>query len=357
MPGKMRLVLPVAAATLAFLVAGPAASAGTQAATRPGFSLSGATAGGKSRPANSSAPGPCFTAGLTNCSSADPVVTFDAYGIGDSSSCTFQEVINWGDGASRAYQYAGGPAGAKLATITHSYAKGAFKAYAITATPATLTGTCTSAGAALRFTLLACAPGTQPSGPAWVAKFPGSKAVSALAPAFRTDVSRFLAAMKSAKIRAQAIATLRPPQRAYLMHWSWLIAKGKVKPGSVPAFAPAGNQAPVNVCWIHPKSGRVDETASVEAARRLVAAYGIDPTLTVAPAASSRHTQGLAIDLATTWTARKVTIKAGNGHLIKIGSSPRTSLNPLLIKVGKTYGVIHYLDPPADASHWSSDGH
>jgi hypothetical protein len=190
-----------------------------------------------------------------------------------------------------------------------------------------------------------------------VSEFPATSAVSALAPAFRADVNGFLTAMKSAKVAVAVVSTVRPPQRAYLMHWSWLIAKGKVKPENVPAFTPAPRQSAVNVCWVHQKSAGFDEAASVAAAKQLVAAYGIDPRLRDAPALDSRHTQGLAIDMTTTWTARKVAIRSGNGQLVTIGSAPRTGLNPLLVKVGKTYGVVHFLSPAQDPNHWSSDGH
>ena len=101
-------------------------------------------------------------------------------------------------------------------------------------------GSCGAASGTLEFTLLGCAKGDQLSGDctAWVAKFPDSKSVAALAPSFRMDVTDFIAAMTKATVKVKVITTVRPRERAYLMHWSWLIAKGKVAPGECSGFRP-----------------------------------------------------------------------------------------------------------------------
>lgn len=75
------------------------------------------------------------------------------------------------------------------------------------------------------------------SGPAWIAQFPGSKRVDDLVEPFRTHVESFLTALRDAGAEVEIAATLRPPQRAYLMHHSFLVAKGQMEPDAVPAMA------------------------------------------------------------------------------------------------------------------------
>src|ERR1700758_4288917 len=89
------------------------------------------------------------------------------------------------------------------------------------------------------------------SGKAWVRRFPTSKRVDDLEPIFRGSVKRFLAALADADVAITISATLRPRQRAYLMHYAWCIVQGKVTPGAVPAFVPRKGEEPVNIRWLH----------------------------------------------------------------------------------------------------------
>jgi SH3-like domain-containing protein len=63
------------------------------------------------------------------------------------------------------------------------------------------------------------------SGAGWVAKFPTSTSTTDLVDPFKTNASSFIAALQSAGATVSIGATLRPKQRAYLMHWSFRIAK------------------------------------------------------------------------------------------------------------------------------------
>lgn len=203
-----------------------------------------------------------------------------------------------------------------------------------------------------------CTPPDQLSGPSWVSQFPGSDLVSDLSGSFRQDVTDFISAMRLAGITVTVINTLRPPEQAYLMHYSWLIAKGKIDPADVPPFAPGPGQRPVNICWQHTdSSGAEDLAASVNAAKEMVSGYHINPALAVAPALDSLHIEGLAIDMTTTWSSARITVVDGTGHPVTIRTTPRNGLNSRLIAVGATYGVIHYLNAPADPTHWSVNGH
>jgi hypothetical protein len=203
-----------------------------------------------------------------------------------------------------------------------------------------------------------CPAPYEPSGPAWGNRFKESTAIKDLANPFRGSVTRFLAAMASAGIHEHTIDTLRPYERAYMYHYSWLIAKGKIDPRDVPAFVPKAGQSPVNICWVHASSpGVADIPASVAAAKQMVAAFHLAPQLTQAPPLESLHTKGLAIDMTTTWTGQSITIRDAHGHDITINTAPHNGTNSQLIAVGATYGVIHLEPAGNDPNHWSVNGH
>lgn len=184
---------------------------------------------------------------------------------------------------------------------------------------------------------------TQLSGAAWVKKFPGSVSVDDLDPAFGANVKAFMKAAGDAGAKIAVTSTLRPKERAYLMHWSWQIAKMNQDAMKVPAMNG------VNINWWH---GSQD--ISKQKAQEMVAAYGIDG-LKVSPALSSRHTEGKAIDMQITWN-NTLTIKNKTGTSVTVDTTPRDSTNAKLIEVGATYGVIHFTDVPKDEVHWSTDG-
>ncbi len=195
------------------------------------------------------------------------------------------------------------------------------------------------------------------SGPAWARKFPASREIKDLSNPFRSDVRRFIAAMTAAGIDERTISTLRPYQRAYLMHYAWLIAKRKIDPRKVPAFVPKPGQEKVNICWVHATAAGVpDVAASIAAAEKMLPALGIDPNLKIAPALDSNHTRGQAIDMTTTWTRRRIRIDEANGHRVTIDTRPRDGQNAELIRVGATYGVIHLQPAVKDPNHWSING-
>jgi hypothetical protein len=97
----------------------------------------------------------------------------------------------------------------------------------------------------------------------------------------------------------------------------------------------------VDIQWDH------DEAKS--AAEAMVQAYDI----VFQPALTSRHTQGLAIDMDIAWQGA-LTIADAHGVTNTIASIPRTGGNSALQAVGNSYGVKKLA---ADPPHWSSDGH
>ena len=183
------------------------------------------------------------------------------------------------------------------------------------------------------------------SGAAWVAKFPTSKSVTDLTDPFKADVTSFLAALKAAGASVTIDATLRPSQRAYLMHWSFRIGKEGYDPAKVPAMTG------VDIEWVHRTvAGKVDLQASKTAANAMVTGYGI----VYRPALKSRHTEAKAIDMTISWSTAELTITPPKGAAVTIKTKPHDGGNTDLHKVGKSFGVIKLVsDPP----HWSSDGH
>lgn len=182
------------------------------------------------------------------------------------------------------------------------------------------------------------------SGASWVSQFPSSSSVDDLKDPFRGEVKKFLAALAKAGAAVSISATYRPPERAYLMHYSFLIAKNQADPANVPAMAG------VDIDWVHRNAaGQTDIVASRTGAAEMVTGYGI----VYAPALTSRHTEGNAIDMTISWGG-DLTIDQADGTATTIKSNPRTGDNANLQSVGAGYGVTKLVtDPP----HWSSDGH
>ncbi|HEX4810477.1 MAG TPA: hypothetical protein VH325_16180 [Bryobacteraceae bacterium] len=182
------------------------------------------------------------------------------------------------------------------------------------------------------------------SGSSWVNQFPNSSSPDDLTEPFRANAKNFLAALNTAGASVSISSTLRPAKRAFLMHYSYKIAKSGLDPSAAPAMAG------VDINWVHTgANGKPDITASRKAANDMVSGYGI----VYAPALTSRHTEGKAIDMDISWSG-ELTIAKADGKSVTIKSSPRTGANTDLQTVGASYGV-HKLatDPP----HWSSDGH
>jgi peptidoglycan hydrolase-like protein with peptidoglycan-binding domain len=184
------------------------------------------------------------------------------------------------------------------------------------------------------------------SGAHWVAQFPGSKTITSLVEPFRSNVARFVSALEKAGVTPDIKSTLRPPQRAYLMHWSWMIAKAGLSPTAVPPYSGGG----LNIRWAHTDSkGNLDLTASRAAAQDMADSYG----LTVEPSLTSLHILGRAIDMSIEWNGNLVIPDAG-GAMKTITSSPRNGgFNRDLWAVGASYGVLKLV---GDAPHWSDNG-
>jgi hypothetical protein len=190
---------------------------------------------------------------------------------------------------------------------------------------------------------LGASTATELSGAGWVAKFPGSKAIGDLESGFQASFQKFDQALAEAGATRVINASYRPPERAYMMHWCYRIAKLGFDPKKVPAMDG------VDINWDHG-----DTAQSRAAASAMVAAFGMSK-LKTKPALRSRHTQGKAIDMNVSWSGT-LKIKRADGTEAAITSTPRDSTNVDLIAVAATYGVIHYKAIEKDRIHWSTDG-
>jgi len=188
------------------------------------------------------------------------------------------------------------------------------------------------------------------SGRVWVSHFSGSHSVDSLSQPFRDKVKRFLESVRNAGIKVVITSTLRPPERAYLMHWSWKLSRNLVMPQHIPY------RIGVNIDWVHMNSdGSINFTQSIVAAKEMVSGFGMT-NLNVAPSLTSRHTEGHAIDMLLTWHGN-IVIKDQNGKSYKITSLPHDGMNKELHSIGQSFGVIKYHGGNKDKPHWSIDGY
>lgn len=189
----------------------------------------------------------------------------------------------------------------------------------------------------------------KPSGASWVAEFPTSTSLDDLSAPFSTQAASFIAALSAAGATAVVSATLRPPNRAFLMHWAWKIVNSNTHPRTVP------EREGVDIQWDHEDSNGVySSTQSVAAAQAMVNGYGMK-SLKVVPSLTSRHIEGKAIDMSISW-AGSLSIVSADGSTVTVSTEPRTGMNPRLQAVGASYGVIKFIGGAKDKPHWSTDG-
>lgn len=169
------------------------------------------------------------------------------------------------------------------------------------------------------------------SGDSWVARFPTSKRVQDLVQPFRDNVTQFVGSLSNGSASVRLSATLRPPERAYLMHYSWRIFRENMNAAQVPAMPG------VDIQWVHPTPA-----ATRLAAGEMVRGYGT----VFRPSLSSRHTEGRAVDMTITDFVGKSFIDGTHQTITVINDAELHAL-------GGTFGVIKLIsDPP----HWSDDG-
>ena len=156
-----------------------------------------------------------------------------------------------------------------------------------------------------------------PAGAHWCSLFPTSTQLSDLIDPFRSSCLEFISDLEANGGKVVIAATYRPPERAYLMHWSYMIARAKQAPECI---APMPG---VDILW---DCG--DPAATIAGCEEMVKRYEI----VVVPALVSRHTQRRAIDMTISGVVQ----------------------GQALYDWGRKFGVNKYV---ADPPHWSDDGH
>jgi hypothetical protein len=186
------------------------------------------------------------------------------------------------------------------------------------------------------------------SGARWVAwantHAQNSGKIEDLIEPFRSQALEFIKALRQAGAAVDVTATKRSARRAYLFHWSWKIALGKCKASEAAAMSG------VDIQWDHGS-----DTASKRGANEMVVGFGlaVPPRSVNAPALTSNHIAGRAIDMAVTWTG-SIKVKDKPGNTITIPFMADVNDNVALHAVGASYGVKKLA---TDAPHWSHDGH
>ena len=185
------------------------------------------------------------------------------------------------------------------------------------------------------------------SGAFWVtwadANAQNSSSIEHLAEPFRSQASEFIKALRDAGATVDVTATKRSARRAYLFHWSWKVALGKCKPSE------ATPMDGVDIQWDHG-----NEAASRKGAQEVVSGFGlaVPPRSTNAPALTSNHTAGQAIDMDITWSGT-IQVKNKLGKNTPITFMSNVNANTALHALGASYGVLKLV---TDAPHWSHNG-
>ena len=231
------------------------------------------------------------------------------------------------------------------------------------------------------------------AGPRWTRHFPADNRIEALNEPFRSNVARFVRALRAAGARVTITNVYRPQPRAYLMHYAWRVAYGRssasgryshLEPPAVPKYDGAEK---VPICWPVPGlDGKYSRKLSIRAARELTAAYGI--VAGHGAAYPSNHSGRTAIDMNISWggtlrvqggpgapfNGARVELPADGAYWIVNGSGIRyvtpggtpppsarvrsdQDMNQRLWALGRSYGVLKYVNAQnADPPHWSATG-
>lgn len=184
------------------------------------------------------------------------------------------------------------------------------------------------------------ADGERLSSASWVNKYPTSRSLDDLVAPFKGNVRAFIGMLNANKARVNISATYRPPERAWLMHWAWVIAHDQIKYSRIGRIK---DPHKVGIVWDHG-----DKASTKAAAQAMVDAYAMAHIA----ALSSRHTEGRAVDMTITGLPRVLTI--ADGETVEIGRQKATANEALHRLAEDNYSVVKLkTDPP----HWSADGH
>lgn len=170
-------------------------------------------------------------------------------------------------------------------------------------------------------------------------KYPNSTSLDDLEADFREKAKSFIAALKEGGATVSIATTRRNEIRAHLMHYSWCVSKGDVRPSEVP------KKSGLDIEWDHGNLKESKKGAS-EMVRLFHMAYYASLT--------SNHIRGQAVDMTITWKGDLPIKVPGHDQPTIIRTGPcNGSGNRELHRIGREFG-LHKLvkDPP----HWSYNG-
>jgi hypothetical protein len=163
---------------------------------------------------------------------------------------------------------------------------------------------------------------------------------SALDAAWGPRAEAFVNGLRAAGAQVHIEAGLRHPNRAFLMHYAWGVAKAKYTPAQANT---ACRGRGIDIEWDH---GNV--AASRAAAQALVDAFGLVRQASI----TSNHIRGLAIDIAISDLPSSITMN-GRTYTTRQGASG-TAAAESVAPIGKAMGVLWF--GTRDWVHWSHNG-
>ena len=176
------------------------------------------------------------------------------------------------------------------------------------------------------------------SGRAWwnanQARWPDSEDLDDLDSDWGDNVKKFIKIIKEAGAKVRIISTRRPRNRAYLMHYSWMIANGRIEPADVP------KRAGINIQWDHG-----DDKISRKAAQEMFDCFGLAH---YAAGKRSNHVKGKAIDMSITWTKDLFLGPLPNGEFEE--NTEKVILWNMLDQLEK-HGIENWRNDPDTGAH------
>jgi Bacterial SH3 domain len=163
---------------------------------------------------------------------------------------------------------------------------------------------------------------------------------SALDATWGPRAEAFVNGLRAAGAQVHVEAGLRHPNRAFLMHYAWGVARGKYTQAQANT---ACRGRGIDIQWDHGNTA-----ASRAAAQALVDAFGLVRQASI----TSNHIRGLAIDIAISDLPARITMN-GRTYTTRQGASG-TDAAASVAPVGRDMGVIWF--GAGDYVHWSHNG-
>jgi hypothetical protein len=205
-----------------------------------------------------------------------------------------------------------------------------------------------SGGATLHRDEVEDQPGPDPemlSGKHWRAKademgWNAMTSLDELDESFRSNVERFIEALRDGGATVVISTTKRYIQRAWLMHNAWVVAHG----GALPKDDPHGT----GIVWDHG-----NKAATRQAAREMIGPGGFNMAFDASM--RSMHFSGKAVDLTISDLPEEWTFMHGDKEVtVKLGTAKAPDNANLHRAADAFFGVKKLL---GDRPHWSENGH